>query len=42
MAKKKNLSQEGRGYEVFQALNNLFFLLVLFVVRPQMTGKRDK
>ena len=31
MAKKKNLSQEGRGYEVFQALNNLFFLLVLFV-----------
>ena len=31
MAKKKNLSQEGRSYEVFQALNNLFFLLVLFV-----------
>ena len=31
MAKKKNLSQEGRGYEVFQAFNNLFFLLVLFV-----------
>lgn len=32
MAKKKlKLSHEGRGYEVFQVLNNLFFLFVLFL-----------
>ena len=31
MAKKSTLSQEGRGYEVFQWFNNLFFILVLFI-----------
>lgn len=31
MTKKSTLSQEGRGYEVFQWVNNLFFLFVLFI-----------
>ena len=31
MKKKSTLSQEGRGYEVFQWINNLFFLFVLFI-----------
>ncbi len=31
MAKKKKLSHNGRGYEVFQVFNNLFFLLVIFI-----------
>lgn len=31
MAKKNKLSSEGRGYEVFQWFNNLFFLFVLFI-----------
>ncbi len=31
MKKKSTLKQEGRGYEVFQVFNNLFFVIVLFI-----------
>ena len=31
MKKKSQLNQEGRGYQVFQVFNNLFFALVLFI-----------
>ena len=31
MKNKSTLKQEGRGYEVFQVFNNLFFAIVLFI-----------
>ena len=31
MKKKSTLNQEGRGYQVFQVFNNIFFALVLFI-----------